>query len=490
MAETIVAIATPLGRSGIGVIRLSGTSAVAIAARIAANGNFDLKPRVSSLRNLTDPATGEAIDEAVVTYFKSPNSFTGEDVIEISCHGSPIVLRQVLDLCLKQGARLAEAGEFSLRALANGRMNLSEAEAIRDLIDAQSVGAARQAVRQMRGAFSHELQPVKDELLDIIVVLESALEFVEDDLPATQKTTILARLESVADRVSKIALTYQAGKLIRDGIRVALVGRPNVGKSSLFNALVGHDHAIVTEIAGTTRDQLHQQFTIRDIPISLIDTAGLRQTSDTVESIGVERSKRTMADSDLVIVMLDAFDIFTDEDRKIIESVSELKHLLVLNKIDKVDDEVVSNFRFQISDFKSQISNANPQTSDFSGKTTQATSKEESAAREDHEETKTVSISARTGKGLDQLKEAMIEPFAKYETDSTGFLVSDARHYDLLIRASGEIAQSAVLLQQNTSEEIVLIGLHNALRYLGQITGETTTEDMLTRIFSTFCIGK
>lgn len=483
MAETIVAIATPLGRSGIGVIRLSGTSAVAIAARIAANGNFDLKPRVSSLRQLTDPATGETIDEAVVTYFKSPNSFTGEDVIEISCHGSPIVLRQVLDLCLKEGARLAEPGEFSLRALANGRMNLSEAEAIRDLIDAQSVGAARQAVRQMRGAFSHELQPVKDELLDIIVVLESSLEFVEDDLPATQKTTILARLESVAERLSKKASTYQAGKLIRDGIRVALVGRPNVGKSSLFNALVGHDHAIVTEIAGTTRDQLHQQFTIGNIPISLIDTAGLRETNDTVESIGVERSKRTMADADLVIMMLDASDIFTDEDRKIIASVGELKYLLVLNKIDKVGDEVISNFKFQILNFKSQASDR------VSRNTAEATSKEESAARED-QEIKTVSISARTGKGLDQLKEAMIEPFAKHETDSTGFLVSDARHYDLLIRASEEIAQSAGLLQQNTSEEIVLIGLHNALRYLGQITGETTTEDMLTRIFSTFCIGK
>jgi tRNA modification GTPase len=295
---------------------------------------------------------------------------------------------------------------------------------------------------------------VKDELLDIIVVLESALEFVEDDLPATQKTTILARLESVADRVSKKASTYQAGKLIRDGIRVALVGRPNVGKSSLFNALVGHDHAIVTEIAGTTRDQLHQQFTINDIPISLIDTAGLRETSDTVESIGVERSKRTMADADLVIVMLDASDAFTDEDREIIESASELNHLLVLNKIDKVGDEVISNFKFQISNFGS------------------------------------ISISAKTNEGLDRLKKAMIEPFAQHETDATGFLVSDARHYDLLVRASEEIVHSADLLRQNTSEEIVLIGLHNALRYLGQITGETTTEDMLSRIFSTFCIGK
>ncbi len=484
MAETIVAIATPLGRSGIGIIRLSGMSAISIAAKIAASGNFDLKPRVSSLRQLTDPATGEAIDEAVVTYFKSPSSFTGEDVIEISCHGSPIVLRQVLDLCLKEGARLAEPGEFSLRALANGRMNLSEAEAIRDLIDAQSVGAARQAVRQMRGAFSHELQPVKDELLDIIVVLESALEFVEDDLPATQKTTILERLESVRTRVSQKASTYQSGKLIRDGIRVALVGRPNVGKSSLFNALVGHDHAIVTEIPGTTRDQLHQQFTIGEIPISLIDTAGLRETSDTVESIGVERSKRTMADADLVIVMLDASDTFTNEDREIINSVVELEHLLVINKIDKVGEGVISNFKFQISNFRPPISDFRSQISDrVSGKDKEIVSKDE-------ELTETCLISAKTGEGLGELKAAMIGPFAVNQIDTHGFLVSDARHYDLLVRAADEIAHSRELLEQNTSEEIVLIGLHNALRYLGQITGETTTEDMLTRIFSTFCIGK
>jgi tRNA modification GTPase len=470
MSPAIVALATPLGRSGIGIIRLSGPTAVAIAGKIAGNGNFILKPRVSSLRQLTDPVTGEAIDEAVVTYFKSPNSFTGEDVIEISCHGSPIVLRQVLDLCLKYGARLAEPGEFSLRALANGRMNLAEAEAIRDLIDAQSVGAARQAVRQMRGAFSHELQPVKDELLDIIVVLESALEFVEDDLPATQKTTILARLEAVAKRVLEKASTYHSGKLIREGIRVALVGRPNVGKSSLFNALVGHDHAIVTEIAGTTRDQLHQQFTIRDIPISLIDTAGLRDTSDTVESIGVERSKRTMADADLVVVMLDASEAPAAEDRDIIGSVSELNHLLVLNKIDKTDKEIISNFKFQILDH-------------VSGKDEELVSKQNAESR-------TVLISAKTGEGLDALKQAMIEPFVRHETDSTGFLVSDARHHDLLVRAADEISHSAGLYEQNSSEEIVLIGLHNALRYLGQITGETTTEDMLTRIFSTFCIGK
>lgn len=458
--KTIVALATPLGRSGIGVIRLSGGGSLPIALKLVCEEDFSPEPRYAYLKQLYDPGTSEVIDEAVITYFKAPHSFTGEDIVEISCHGSPVLLRRVIDLCLKLGARMADAGEFSLRALANGRMNLAQAEAIRDLIDAQTTASARQAVRQLQGEFSNQLQPIKDDLLDVIVVLESALEFVEDDLPEMQAATIKTRLIDIADEIVKIAATFQAGKLIREGLRVALVGRPNVGKSSLFNALLGSDRAIVTEIAGTTRDQIHEKFTINNIPISLIDTAGLRDTSDTVESIGVERSRRTMADADLVIVMLDVSEEETDEDESILESVAELNHVVVVNKVDiasaKEIEEFVRHARSQIENPKSQI----------------------------------VLVSAKTGEGLDILKHAIIEPFAPENQETSGFLVSDARHHDLLVRAQSEVEHSLSLLEQKTSEEIVLIGLHNALRYLGQITGETTTEDMLTRIFATFCIGK
>ena len=458
MLDTIVALATPTGRSGIGVIRLSGQDALRITGKLCGEDPYDPKPRTAHLRQLYDE--GDVIDEAIITYFVAPHSFTGEDVVEISCHGSPILLRLVIDICLGLGARLADAGEFSLRALANGRMDLAEAEAIRDLIEAQTTASAGQAIRQLRGEFSNQLQPLKDKLLEVIVVLESALEFVEDDLPDVQADSVKTGLHSIAHEIGTLAATFKAGHLIRDGLRVALVGRPNVGKSSLFNALLGHERAIVTEIAGTTRDQLQECFTIHDIPISLIDTAGLRDTTDTVESIGVQRSRRAMADADLVLVMLDASEEFKAEDQAIMDSVGDLNFIVALNKIDLVPS----------SDIDRMIA------AKHSGL---------ASLRE-----KFAPISAKTGEGIDSLKQSIIEPFTAEDFSTSGFLVTDARHHDLLVRAHSEIEQSIDQLHNKMSEEIVLVGLHNALRYLGEITGETTTEDMLTRIFSTFCIGK
>ena len=449
MKNTIVALATPSGRSGIGIIRLSGKDSLSIVRKLVSDEKFSPKPRFAVLRKIYDLQTKDVLDEAIITYFQSPQSFTGEDVIEISCHGSPVVLRQIIDFCLKLDARMADAGEFSLRALANGRMNLSQAEAIRDLIDAQTVAAARQSVRQLRGELSNGLQPLKDDLLNVIVILESSLEFVEDDLPNLQAENIKQKLNEIVNKLGKMASTFQAGKLLREGLKVALVGRPNVGKSSLFNALLGQERAIVTEIAGTTRDQIHERFTINNIPISLIDTAGLRETSDVVESIGVERSKRTMVDADLLIVLLDGSEELNSEDKKIISQAAELNHLIVINKSDL------------------------PQSSiNITGSS------------------KIVKVSAKIGQGLDNLQKAIVKPFILQDIDNAGFLISDARHNDLLLRAKLEIEASIKLIDEKMSEEIILIGLHNAMLFLGQVTGETTTDDMLTRIFSTFCIGK
>lgn len=447
--NVIVALATPPGRSGIGVIRLSGEGSLDIVRKLIRNADFSPKPRFACLQKVYDLQTSEVLDAALITYFQSPQSFTGEDVIEISGHGSPVILRQIVDSCLKLDARMAEAGEFTLRALANGQINLSQAEAIRDLIDAQTTAVARQSIRQLHGELSNQLQPLKDDLLNAIVILESSLEFVEDDLPEFQTEKIKSDLQNIRQALTEMASTFQAGKLIREGLRVVLAGRPNVGKSSLFNALLGTDRAIVTEIAGTTRDQLHEKFTINNIPISLIDTAGLRETSDFVESIGVERSKRAMIDADLIIVLLDGSEGLTEEDAEIISQVKDLNYIIAINKSD-----------------------LSPSDTYVSG-TSEA-----------------LKISAKTGAGISSLKNAVIEPFASKNIDTNSFLITDARHYDLLNRAVSEIELSLSLIDKKFSEEIILIGLHNAIRFLGEITGETTTEDMLTRIFSTFCIGK
>lgn len=457
MSDTIVALITPFGRSGIGVVRLSGNNSLLIVRKLINDDGYTPKPRSARLKKIYDTDTLEVLDETIITYFKAPNSFTGEDVFEIACHGSPVILRQILDFCLQLDARMAEAGEFSLRALANGRMNLSQAEAIRDLIDAQTIASARQSIRQLRGELSNQLQPLKDELLDVIIVLESALEFVEDDLPDFQTENLKLKLTEISEKLGNMASTFRAGKLLREGLKVALVGRPNVGKSSLFNALVGQERAIVTDIAGTTRDQLYERLVINNIPVSLIDTAGLRETTDTVEVIGVERSRRAMVDSDLVIVLLDGSQKLSEEDRRILIQSSEFQSLIVLNK---------SDLGVFDSKLYAEIKSINKNSLTV------------------------VNVSAKNKDGLDELQKAIIAPFSNQEMEQAGFLVSDARHYDLLLRAKIEINNSFDLLDQKTSEEIVLIGLHNSLRYLGQITGETTTEDMLTRIFSTFCIGK
>ena len=450
--NTIVALATPLGRSGIAVIRLSGDDALNIIKNLVGDENFAPKPRFASLKKIYDVTTKELIDEVIITYFKSPHSFTGEDVIEISCHGAPVIIRQIIDICLKLDARMAEAGEFSLRALSNGQMNLSQAEAIRDLIDARTIASARQAVRQLRGELSVQLQPLKDDLLDVIVVLESTLEFVEDDLPAFQAENIKIKLLEIAEKIEKMASTFQAGRLLREGIKVALIGRPNVGKSSLFNSLIGYERAIVTDIPGTTRDSLHESLSIDGIPVSLIDTAGLRETSDTVESIGVKRTKGTLSDADLVIVVLDNSEGLSTDDYQVLDEVKDLNYIIAVNKVDL---------------------NGNGTYFDFQS-----------------DKSKYVLTSAKTGEGVDALKKSILAPFSEQDVENKSFLVSDARHNDLLVRAKSEIKMSYSLLEEHTSEEIILVGLHNALRLLGQITGETTTEDMLTRIFSTFCIGK
>jgi tRNA modification GTPase len=449
--DTIVAVATPAGRSAIGVIRLSGPESLDIVRSLVHDPQFTPEPNRITLKQIVRES-GEPLDYALVSYFAAPHSFTGEEMVEISCHGSPVILRQLLDQIQTLDARLAGPGEFTLRACRNGKMNLSQAEAIRDLINAQTDAAAVQAARQLKGELSTALRSSKENLLQIIVRLESALEFVEDDLPQLQVEEIEKQLTEVMKTVKDLARTYATGHLLREGLKVTIVGRPNVGKSSLFNRLLRLDRAIVTEIAGTTRDAITESFSLRGIPIALTDTAGIRTAGDRIEEIGVEHTQRAMADADLLLVVVDGSNELLPEDLAVLSQATEAKHIIAVNKCDLP----------RAADFEKRLGSQSP----------------------------VVHLSALTAEGLDDLTAAILGPFGTVDSEGVGLLVTNSRHYDLLRRTQSSLEESVEMLSQRASEELVLVGLHNAIRFLGDITGETTTEDILSEIFRTFCIGK
>jgi len=424
------------------VIRLSGPDAIAIAQRM---GLSEVEDRKATLTTLTRPRDHEVLDQVLLTCFRAPHSLTGEDVVEISCHGSPAVVRSVIDTTLELGAVLAGPGEFTLRALSNGKINLAQAEAIRDLIAAQTDAAVKQASRQLNGELSVALGPFKEKLVEAIVVLESALEFVEDDLPAVRVQEIESELAAVSTGVEKLARTFAAGRLLQEGIKVTITGRPNVGKSSLFNSLMGRERAIVTDIPGTTRDTLSEAIDLEGIPVILTDTAGLRETTDGIETLGMERTRRAMGDSDLVLVVLDGSTELGPSDHDLLSQTENTRRLVVRNKSDL------------------------PGFAASSG---------------------CINVSARTGEGLTTLRSAILASLHNNGIEDGSLLITNARHYDLLCSTQRELEAARSALREGHSEELVLAPLHNALRFLGQITGETTTEDILSEIFATFCIGK
>lgn len=446
--DTIVAVSTPPGRSAIGVVRLSGPASLQILRGLVQQDQFAPEPNRVTLKNLL--VNEGVLDQCLVTYFQAPHSFTGEEMVEISCHGSPVVLRQLIDLIQSLNARLAEPGEFTLRSCRNGKMNLSQAEALRDLINAQTQAAAIQATRQLSGELAQALQPCKEELIRVIVIMESAIEFVEDDLPAIQLDELQETINRLIARVSSLAETYKAGHLLREGIRVAIVGRPNVGKSSLFNKLLKFERAIVTDVAGTTRDSLTESISLQGIPVSLTDTAGFREAGDKIEAIGIERTRRAMADADLLMLVIDGSCSLQNEDQEILNVVGEQPFVIAINKTDLPQVSVVN-----------KLNGA-----------------------------KVVHVSALTDEGIPELTAAILEPFGSLDSASVGLLITDSRHHDLLTRARSSLEAASLSMDQRAGEEIVVADLHNALRFLGAITGETTSEQILGEIFSTFCIGK
>lgn len=452
--KTIAAIATPQGYGGIGVIRVSGDQSADFTRRLLRNGDqVFFEPNQVSFHSLINPETGAMIDDVIVTFFKSPHSFTGENVVEISCHGSPVVLSEVLRLLISFGAEPAQPGEFSLRAFLNRRIDLTQAEAIKDLIHAQTTHQARIAARQLRGELSKQLQPIKDGLIDLIVHFESSVEFVEDDLDPLNASLFLSRIDQFIERLGKLASSYRLGKLIRSGIRLALIGRPNVGKSSLFNALLGRDRAIVTHLPGTTRDTLNESFVINGIPVDLIDTAGIRESEDLVEQIGVERTKTAISEADLIIAVVEANSNLPKEE---IELFNQFPiSLFAINKCDlgvALSEEAIGSL---------------------------------SAGAV------AVKVSAITGDGIDDLRQAIHQRITvEAQTNIEDAIIANERHYSALENALTALRQAKQDLSAGFTEEVALANLHQALRSLGVITGETLITDIIKQIFSTFCIGK
>ena len=429
-------------------MRISGPDARAIVSSVLRFAEVPpaWKPWSSALATLPD-ADGHAVDQVVTTYFAAPRSYTAEDVIEIACHGSPVVLRYALERVCQAGARLAEPGEFTLRAYLNGRIDLPQAEAIRDLIDATTLYQARIAAQQAEGSVSRRLKPVKEQLLELIALLEAGIDFAEDDISVAPAEEILRRLGPIESAIADLIASFAYGKLVHEGFTLAIVGRPNVGKSSLFNRLLEQDRAIVTEIPGTTRDVVSETASLGGIPVKLLDTAGIRRGQDVVESLGIERSYQAMADADLTLVVVDASQTLTQEDEALIRRAQgDGRTLVVANK----------------SDLARQL-----------------------------DVPEALPVSALTGAGIGELRNAVMEAIAPLgRLEQEGGFITSLRHEQLL-RESGEaLAQARTATSVGIPHEMLLLDLYAALRPIDAITGATTADDILNRIFSTFCIGK
>jgi tRNA modification GTPase len=444
LGDTIAAISTPAGRGGIGVLRISGTQSRDITSSLLRFHKPQMWiPWTTSLAALLD-ADGNTVDHVVVTYFASPRSYTAEDVVEIGCHGSPVILRHALDRACRVGARLAEPGEFTLRAYLNGRIDLPQAEAISDLINATTLYQARVAAQQAEGSVSRAIQPLKAQVIELIALLEAGIDFAEDDISVAPTPEILRRLDPVLAGVARLAASFAYGKLVHDGFTLALVGRPNAGKSSLFNRLLEQDRAIVTPIPGTTRDVVSETASLEGIPVRLLDTAGIREGLDTVEALGIERSYQAMVDADLTVVVLDATLAVTADDQVLVErAAAQGRHLVVANKCDL----------------------ATPHRG--------------------------LPVSAVTGQGVGELRQSIVRtlaPDGRLEQDG-GFITS-LRQERLLREAHEALTHAHTAATLGIPHEMLLLDLYAALRPLDAISGATTADDILNRIFSTFCIGK
>ena len=462
--ETIVALATASGAGAIAIIRLSGKDAISIADEVFESVSkkklSDQKTHTVHLGHIVDGL--KTLDQVLVTIFKNPNSYTGENVVEISCHGSTFIQQQIIQLLLRKGAKMAEAGEFTLRAFLNGKLDLSQAEAVADLIASDNEASHQIAMQQMRGGFSNEIAKLREELLNFASLIELELDFAEEDVEFADRTAFNELITRIDFVLKRLIDSFAVGNVIKNGIPVAIVGEPNVGKSTLLNALLNEERAIVSDIAGTTRDTIEDELVIKGIGFRFIDTAGIRETSDVVESIGIQKTFEKIEQAQVVIFLFDglkfqvsSFDYITEIEK--VKNKYPLKPILVLvNKIDLLTENEISSINKQLKTLNLTL----------------------------------LKVSAKQKTGIDELKETLLSFVNTGALRNNESIVTNTRHYDALLKAQEEIQKVKHGLETNISSDFMAIDIRQALFYFGEITGQVTNDELLGNIFANFCIGK
>jgi len=454
--DTIAAIATSIGEGGISIIRVSGDKSIDIVDSIFVGKNNrklnDFKSYTMRYGHIIDK-NGSRLDEVIISYMKGPKSFTAEDTIEVNCHGGVVGTNRILQEIIRAGARMAEPGEFTKRAFLNGRIDLSQAEAVMDIIRAKTDLSMKSALLQSEGSISREIKNIRNKLLSVIAHIEVTVDYPEEDIEEVTTKEVSEDVTKIISEIDMLLSTADEGKILREGLSTVIVGKPNVGKSSLLNALVKEKRAIVTDVPGTTRDAIEEYISIEGIPIKIVDTAGIRETSDIVEKIGVEKSKEKINEADLVILILDASNKLSLEDKEIIEYIKEKKCIVLLNKSDlggKIE-------KSELKDIKSKY---------------------------------ITNISVKTGEGLNYVKEHIKDLFFNGEIKTEGVFVTNNRHKQSLIRAKENLESSLNALEYTLAIDLASIDIRNAWMNLGEITGEALDEDIIHKIFSEFCLGK
>ena len=455
--DTIVAQATPSGEGAIGVIRLSGPEAIDMANRLFEGKDLSKQDSHTLHYGSFKNEEGETLDEVVISLFVKPHSYTKEDVVEISCHGSPFILERVLQALISIGARPADRGEFTLRAFLNGRMDLSQAEAVADLIASEDKAAHRVAMQQMRGGYSQKLKDLREKLMDFASLIELELDFSEEDVEFADEEELTELIEEIREVIQKLVRSFRLGNVLKKGVNTVIAGRPNAGKSTLLNALLSEERAIVSEIAGTTRDTIEEVLNIKGVSFRLIDTAGIRDAQDQIESIGVERTLEKIKQSALLVYLFDPGDMRPEDVQTDIEKIrhDELKMIVVANKIDAHNDITAEEYLDGTLD-----------SEDF------------------------LTISALEGTQLEDLLERLYDKAVEDSMSDQAVVVSNARHVEALQRADEALEQALNNMQAGVTSDFIAMDIRQATHHLGEITGEITTDDLLGNIFSNFCIGK